>query len=232
MESGLNDPLVFAQDPLFSSPTSSGPGDNYRLLARAASSEDISSVGSAPYVEPTTDHAKSNIRLILDLAHKHCLHADFHLDYNLDATSEPLIWFLLSELRSRIHDGLWPKGKTVCVGHATRLTLFSPSEWMQLADTINRDELPVKLVGLPQSDTYMMGRALCPVPRGTLNVVRLADEYGIEAAMAVNNVSNAFTPHGPPDPLALCPLGVALFQAGTKAACATLLASACQSMYS
>lgn len=43
--------------------------------------------------------------------------------------------------------------------------------------------------------------------------------------MAVNNVGNAFTPQGPPDPLALCTLGVALFQAGAKADCYRLLVS-------
>ncbi|GJE98279.1 cytosine deaminase-like protein [Phanerochaete sordida] len=216
---------LFAQDPLFPSPSSLQPGDNYTLLEKAATSQHISSIGSAPYVEPTASQAKSNIRLILDLAHAHSLHADFHLDYTLDASSEPLIWFLLSDLRARVRTGRWHAGARVCVGHATRLTLFSPAEWSRYAHEVAEDRLPVTLAGLPQSDVYMMGRALAPVPRSTLDVVRLARAHGVGAALAVNNVANAFTPQGPPDPLALCPLGVALFQAGTKAACAALLRS-------
>ncbi|KIP08912.1 hypothetical protein PHLGIDRAFT_116778, partial [Phlebiopsis gigantea 11061_1 CR5-6] len=36
---------------------------------------------------------------------------------------------------------------------------------------------------------------------------------------------NAFTPQGAPDPLALCPLGVALFHAGTRDATRALVES-------
>jgi len=39
----------------------------------------------------------------------------------------------------------------------------------------------------------------------------------------VNNVENAFTPQGPIDPLALCPLGVAVFQSGTRKDCQSLV---------
>lgn len=216
---------MFAQDPLFSDPSSLIPGVNYTILSTHASNTRISSVGSAPYVEPTTEQAKNNIRLLLDLAQQHSLHADFHLDYNLDISSEPLIWFLLDELQHMIRDGNWKCDKYVCIGHATRLTLFSEEEWQRLASTINDNALPVTFVGLPQSDVYMMGRNASPPPRGTLNVVQIADKYGLDIAMAVNNVQNAFTPQGPPDPLALCPLGVALFHAGTKDDCRTLVVS-------
>jgi hypothetical protein len=37
--------------------------------------------------------------------------------------------------------------------------------------------------------------------RGTLPVVELINEYGFNAAIAVNNVGNAFTPYGNCDPL-------------------------------
>lgn len=85
--------------------------------------------------------------------------------------------------------------------------------------------LPISLVGLPQSDLYMMGRREDTVPalRGTLPVTRLMREHDIEVAMSVNNVQNAFTPQGTTDPLALCALGVALFQAGTVDDCEILL---------
>ncbi|KIP08128.1 hypothetical protein PHLGIDRAFT_117554, partial [Phlebiopsis gigantea 11061_1 CR5-6] len=73
----------------------------------------IASIGSAPYVEPTRAHAEANIRLILDLAHAHALHADFHLDYTLDAAAPPLVWFLLAELAARMRAGAWDPARRV-----------------------------------------------------------------------------------------------------------------------
>ncbi|KAF7797424.1 hypothetical protein EIP86_008619 [Pleurotus ostreatoroseus] len=213
---------VFAQEPLFNS-RSSGPGRNWDLLQSAAAIAEVEAVGSAPYVEPDEKKAKENTLLIFDLAHKHELHVDFHLDYNLDASSEPHIWFVLQQLRDRIKNGTWKRDKHVCIGHATRLTLWSDEEWSTFARVVADDDLPISLVGLPQSDMYMMGRGMHPTPRCTLDPIRLTNKHGIRAAMAVNNVDNAFTPQGAPDPLALCPLGVALFQTGTRRDCATLV---------
>ena len=224
MVNGCRTP-VFAQDPLFASATDDRPGLNYVLLQGALHRPGVEAVGSTPYVEPSVAHAKRNIELVLDLAFEHGVHADFHLDYNLDPSAEPLIWHVLEQLRQRIRGGRWRPGAHVCVGHATRLTLFAPDEWRLLRGALLDERLPVTLVGLPPSDLYMMGRGLERAPRGTLDVPRLASELGVRAAMAVNNVENAFTPQGPVDPLALCPLGVAVFQAGTKLDCRTLLVS-------
>ena len=174
-------------------------------------------------MESTADFAEQNIMLVLDLAHVHNLHADFHLDYNLDLASEPLIWFVIDILRQRIQAGRWNRDRHVCVGHATRLTLWTSPEWSRFAKAIADDDLPITLVGLPQSDMYTAGKGSLRPPRGTLNPIRLAEEHGLKIAMSVNNVGNAFTPQGTPDPLSLCSLGVALFQAGTKSACQTLL---------
>ena len=202
----------------------------------------MDSIGSAPYVEPSSNSikhnvlARENIRLVLDIAQAHTLHADFHLDYNLDTAQVPLVWYLVHEVRTRIREGLWRRGKHICVGHATRLALFSHGEWSRLVDLIVQDDLPITFVGLPQSDLYMMGRgspsladsaspAIPLNPRGTLNPVRLKDEYGLDIALSVNNVENPFTPQGFADPLGLGTLGVAVWQSGTKSACTTLLGS-------
>ncbi|KAH9950574.1 Metallo-dependent hydrolase [Amylocystis lapponica] len=214
---------AFAQDPLFTSAKDEQPGENLVLLRSACQRPGVQAVGSVPYVEPSMAHSQHNITLILDVAYEHGLHADFHLDYNVDPSSEPLIWYLLDELRTRIRAGRWHANAHVCIGHATRLTLFSAEEWTRFRDTVDADHLPVTLVGLPPSDLYMMGRQLSPSPRTTLDVPRLAREYGLKVGMAVNNVENAFTPQGPVDPLALCPLGIAVFQAGTRRDCWSLL---------
>ncbi|KAI0720495.1 Metallo-dependent hydrolase [Cerioporus squamosus] len=214
---------AFAQDPLFASANDDRPGLNYVLLEGAVRRHGVEAVGSAPYVERSITHAKRNIELIFDLAFEAGIHVDFHLDYNLDPTAEPLIWYVLEQLRQRIQTARWRHGCHVCIGHATRLTLFSPEEWAALRAAIVDERLPITLVGLPPSDLYMMGRGLEYAPRGTLNVPKLATEYGLRVAMAVNNVENAFTPQGPVDPLGLCPLGVAVFQSGTKIDCRSLL---------
>ncbi|KZT73763.1 Metallo-dependent hydrolase [Daedalea quercina L-15889] len=214
---------AFAQDPLFESVDDKRPGENFTLLEEAVKHKGVQAVGSAPYVEPSAEQAKQNIDLILDTAHEHKLYADFHLDYNLDPSAEPLIWYLLEQLRERLSSGRWSAGACVCVGHATRLSLFSEEEWTRFCTVVQENNLPITLVGLPPSDMYMMGRGLPGLPRATLNVPKLARDHGVAIAMAVNNVENAFTPQGTVDPLALCPLGIAVFQDGTQNGCRTLI---------
>jgi hypothetical protein len=59
--------------------------------------------------------------------------------------------------------------------------------------------------------------------RGTLQVPQMIKRYGLQAALGVNNVGNAFTPHGGCDPLSVASLGVGIYQAGTKTDAETLL---------
>ncbi|TFY74121.1 hypothetical protein EWM64_g9891 [Hericium alpestre] len=219
---------VFAQDPLFEDTDAEEPGSNYRLLEDAAGTSGVSVVGSAPYVESKLVQSQENISLILRLAARKQLHADFHLDYNVDASSPPLIYDLLDLMRSLRWTQQSPKDepRMVTIGHGTRYTLFNGAEWNQLKECIG--DLPVALVALPQSDMYMMGkgggdRAVLP-PRATLPVPFVASR-GIRVALSVNNVDNAFTPQGSVDPLGLCPLGVTVYQDASETACTTLLKS-------
>ncbi|KAJ7288366.1 hypothetical protein C8J57DRAFT_1279966 [Mycena rebaudengoi] len=212
---------AFAQEPLFSTARDTKPGPNYDLLVQAAQVPNIEVIGSAPYVEPTTAQSKSNITLILKLALKHRLHVDFHLDYNLDLDTEPLIYEVISEAKKLS----WGPELRITVGHATRMQLFTPTEWQGLKSLIG--DLPIIFVSLPQSDMYMLGRAhshtpLGP-PRSTLRITDIANNYGFEMAMSVNNAQNAFTPQGSMDPLSLCTLGIALFQSATLQDIATLI---------
>jgi len=208
------------------------PGENFALLNEAVLRHGVSVIGSAPYVEPSVEKAKKNINLIFDIADTHRIdYVDFHLDYNLDAKSEPLIYEVIAQATRRYHrltssitaashtdlDYVKRPCPRITIGHATRLQLFSPDEWRALADAISG--FPITFVGLPQSDMYMQGRAFqdepLGAPRGTLRVPYLAQRYGIEIAMSVNNVDNPFTPQGSLDPLSLCSFGVGIFQAAT-----------------
>lgn len=220
---------AFAQDPLFKE--TGVPNANMKWLTDASNTAGVEVIGSAPYVEPNLQAAKQNVVSLFNLACQRNLHLDFHLDYNLDPDTEPLVWDVLRELASRIIKGEWRRTQRLCIGHATRLTLWGPEEWDMYKQIVHGSSsdamgvLPVTLVGLPQSDMYMMGRDGPSPPRSTLNVCKLARQHGIKVSMAVNNVQNAFTPQGSVDPLMLCPLGVALFQAATDVDCYRLLVS-------
>ncbi|ERS95892.1 hypothetical protein HMPREF1624_07969 [Sporothrix schenckii ATCC 58251] len=173
------------------------------------------------------------------------LHLDYNLKAYTgdgsreDAANEPLIFALLEALirhkwteRAR-HTRTAGRGgktqtttRTVVVGHMTQLTCLSPAQLTRLATIIRDYQLPVHFVGLPTSDLYMMGRpppgpaaaastARHTLPRGTLPIPALIRDYGLQACLGVNNVGNAFTPHGTGDPLQLACWGVGLYHAGT-----------------
>lgn len=179
----------------------------------------MSAIGSAPYVEPTRKGSLANIKFILDLARQvdaeNDLLVDFHLDYNLSESTAPMVYDVLAAMRAVNWDVSSPR---VTLGHCTRWSLFPPQEWARLKAAIGK--LPVSLVALPQSDVYMMRTP--ELRRGTVDVHASASA-GVDVALGVNNVGNAFTPQGSADPLMLAPLGVALYQDATTPALRRLL---------
>lgn len=211
---------AFAQEALYPSVTAEIAGGNFELLQTALVRDGISVVGSAPWVEPSLEHAHKNMTHILKLALDHNLHADFHLDYNLDANAEPMVWEALRQMREVGWTKANARNRHVTIGHATRLGMFSAEEWSRLRTEL--DDLPLKIVALPQSDIYMMGRPTSdgtrsvPLAERTLDVSRIWRDHGVHVALSVNNVENAFTPQGYLDPLTLACLEVGLFQVGTE----------------
>ncbi|KAJ9193682.1 hypothetical protein DTO164E3_7774 [Paecilomyces variotii] len=210
--------VCFAQDPLFSD---SHGDENRHLMETAIRKPEVEVIGTTPYVEATTADAKRNIEWAIDRAIELGKHLDFHLDYNLDAGKEALVWHVVSTLHAKGWTTKVP-GKRVMLGHCTRLTLFSDEEWNRLASQIQEYGLPISFVGLPTSDTYMASPpAASDNPpqvkqRGTLHVPDMIRKYGLDAVVGVNNVGNAFTPWGAPDPLSLACLGVGIYQKGTQ----------------
>jgi hypothetical protein len=152
---------------------------------------------------------------MIGLAIKRSLHLDFHLDYNLDVKIEPSVHHVIQALEK----ANWVIQKAVTLGHCTRLTLFSAAKWRKLRDQVS--ELPISFIGLPTSDVFLMGRPHEEAGggerfRGTLQVPQMIKRYGLQAALGVNNVGNAFTPHDSCNPLSVASLGVGIYQAGTK----------------
>jgi hypothetical protein len=213
---------VFAQDPIFS--YEDGGKGMTELLEAAVSMPGVEALGSTPYVESGGDLQTQikNMEWTIQTAKKYKKHLDFHIDYNLDNSKGSAIIQAVN-LLTRL---TWPSDpkssnfKTVVFGHCTRLTLFSSNDWQELRERIG--DLPISFVGLPTSDLFMMGRPSADSgggirPRGTLQVPQIIQRYGVNAAIGINNVGNAFTPQGSCDPLSLASLGVGLYQAGTKA---------------
>ena len=232
---------VFAQDPLFTKTGddpeggASGEGssrvapqqdmsedaegrNNRELIEEATKFDGVDVVGSTPYVEGNRQRAQKNVEWIIDVAIRERKHLDLHLDYNLDGNEPALVWCVLQTLvTSRWVDR--NPGKTVCLGHCTRMTMFSQTEWAELKKELQG--LPISFVGLPNSDLFMMGRpnegeGWKDRGRGTLQILWMVEELGLNACLGVNNVGNAFTPQGNADPLSVASSGVGIYQAGTK----------------
>jgi cytosine/adenosine deaminase-related metal-dependent hydrolase len=199
---------AFAQLPLFADDDGEDPIRD--MMVEAASRSDVDVVGSTPYVEKDESCMKANIRFITALAKDFGKMLDLHLDYHLDESKEPLVWYALDTFERQ--SWMEEHGKQITMGHCTRLTAFDSQRWSDLWEAVR--DLPVSFVGLPTSDLFMM-RTTSGV-RGTLNVIEMIKNYGFQAAIAVNNVGNAFTPYGSCDPLSIATLGVGLYQAGTK----------------
>jgi len=186
-------------------------------------------LGSTPYVEKNGDFQiqMKNIEWTIKTAQKYKLHLDFHIDYNLDPNRKSAIIQSLDLL----HDLNWPTNsdfRTIVFGHCTRLTLFKENEWHDLRKKLG--SLPVSFIGLPTSDLFMMGRpnensGSSQRERGTLQIPQMIQKYGLDAAIGINNVGNAFTPQGSCDPLSLASFGVGVYQAGTKAEAELMLVS-------
>jgi cytosine/adenosine deaminase-related metal-dependent hydrolase len=199
---------AFAQLPLFSGEDNGA--EVRKLMEAAALNENVEVLGSTPYVEDDEGKSKENVHWISALALRNKRYLDLHLDYFLDEDKQPLIWDVLKILKKQD----WTKagGKQITLGHCTRLTRFREAEWNRLKQEIGK--LSISFVGLPTSDLFMMRTP--DNLRGTLPIIELVKQYGLNAAIAINNVGNAFTPQGNCDPLSIAQLGVGLYQAPTK----------------
>ncbi|KAK3620107.1 hypothetical protein LTR56_022480 [Elasticomyces elasticus] len=83
---------AFAQLPLFTTSQGDEEGKVIRgLMEEAAGKKEVEAVGSTPYVEGDRVKMEKNVEWMVDLAIEHKKHIDFHLDYNLDAESEPMM---------------------------------------------------------------------------------------------------------------------------------------------
>ena len=207
---------AFAQDPLLSGPHAEKTRE---LWLQAVLREEVEVLGTTPYVEAGEDETRRNLDLAVRESKHLGKHLDFHMDYNLDSSKPVVTNWLLDILEKEAE----PR-KTVVLGHCTRLALFTHDEWAALAARISNlknkktTNTQISFIGLPTSDLFIQGRPppgseSSDRPRGTLQIPALIQRHGLNGAIAVNNVGNAFTPHGCCDPLALASWCVGVYQA-------------------
>ena len=210
---------AFAQEPIYSGTYGAA---NRELMEAAVANEHVSVVGTTPYVESGEENMKNNIDWAIKIASGSSMHLDFHLDYNLDGSQSAwtdLVTTRLQSIAMYQRDRSNLKHKTVILGHCTRLTLFDEPVWQGLRQRMQH--LNLYFIGLPTSDLYMMGRPKSHDSggervRGTLQIPQIIQKYGLQGAIAINNVGNAFTPYGSCDPLSVASMGIGLYHAGTK----------------
>ncbi|KAG8527071.1 uncharacterized protein KY384_008500 [Bacidia gigantensis] len=204
---------LFAQEPVMSGPRGR---QNLELFLKAMEYPEVEVIGTTPYVEEES-FIHTNIKYAINLGKAFKKHVDLHLDYNLDQAQAPRIGDVIREIRF----SSWrPVDECVVAGHCTRYSLFSQEQWENLARSIRNNELPISFIGLPTSDLFIQGRPPDASgggerARATLQIPQMIQQYGLEGAISINNVGNAFTPHGSCDPLQLASWGIGLYQAGT-----------------
>ena len=158
------------------------PATFHMLDAALADGADL--VGGCPYTDPDPE---GHVAMIFDLAVKHDVPVDFHLDFDLD----PRHTDLPDVVDATIRHG-W-QGR-VSIGHVTNLSAMSPANVAVIAGRLAR--AGIALTVLPSTDLFLNGRGRDKlVPRGVAPAHLLARE-DVVTSIATNNVMNPFTPFG------------------------------------
>ncbi|WP_181708430.1 amidohydrolase family protein [Chthonobacter rhizosphaerae] len=188
---------AFAQEGLTQEPDT-------EAMLDAALEDGADLVGGCPYTDP--DPA-AHIRRVFDLAARHGVAVDFHLDFDLDPAG-PNLPTVIAETRARGYAG------RVSVGHVTKLSALPPDAFEAAGRAMA--EAGVAVTVLPATDLYLTGRSATHlVPRGVTPAHRLA-ALGVTATVATNNVLNPFTPYGDASLVRMANLYATVAQVGTE----------------
>ncbi|MBW9055854.1 amidohydrolase family protein [Rhizobium mesosinicum] len=187
---------AFAQEGL-----TNDPGTEEMLEQALKAGADL--VGGCPYTDP---EPAEHIRRIFDLAVRHDVAVDFHLDFDLDPSGSYLP-DVIAETVARCYQG------RVSVGHVTKLSALRPEELEPIGRALA--EAGVALTVLPATDLFLTGRnSTHLVPRGVTPAHRLA-ALGVITTISTNNVLNPFTPFGDVNLMRMANLYANISQIGT-----------------
>ncbi|MBY5814950.1 amidohydrolase family protein [Rhizobium leguminosarum] len=187
---------AFAQEGL-----TNDPGTEGMLEQALKAGADL--VGGCPYTDP---EPAEHIRRIFDLAVRHDVAVDFHLDFDLDPAGSNLP-VVIAETVARRYQG------RVSVGHVTKLSALPPEELEPIGRRLA--EAGIALTVLPATDLFLTGRDWTHlVPRGVTPAHRLAG-LGVVTTISTNNVLNPFTPFGDVNLMRMANLYANVAQIGT-----------------
>lgn len=162
-------------------------------------------IGGCPYTDPDP---VAHVELIFGLARRYNVDVDFHADFDLDPGNS-----ILPEIIRQTEAFGW--GGRVTVGHATKLAAFDPDERERMARSMA--EAGIALVVLPATDAFLNGSRDNPMrPRGIAPAAQMK-RFGVDVALATNNVQNPFTPYGDASLLRMAGLYANLDQLSTAA---------------
>jgi len=168
---------AFAQEGLTNEPGTAG------MLDRALN-DGADLIGGCPYTDPDP---QAHILQIFDLAERHDVDVDFHLDFDLNPSGSA-IPAVVAETKRRGYGG------RVSIGHATKLAAMPAPRAAELATFLA--EAGVAVTILPATDVFLLGRdADHLIPRGLAPAMLLA-AHGVTVTAATNNILNPFTPYG------------------------------------
>jgi cytosine/creatinine deaminase len=168
---------VFPQEGLLND-----PGTEELLVEALEQGADL--IGGCPY---TDSDPHGQIACIFALAQRFDCDIDFHLDFDLNPTEMDL-----EEVCRKTQEMRW--GGRVTVGHATKLSVLKPDQFIAVAKRVG--DAGVAVTVLPATDLFLMGRERDhDIPRGVAPAHRLL-EFGVTCSIASNNVLNPFTPFG------------------------------------
>ncbi|WP_417711562.1 amidohydrolase family protein [Roseibium aggregatum] len=168
---------VFPQEGLLNNPGTS------ELLEQALL-EGADLLGGCPY---TDSDPYGQIACLFDMAQRHDVDLDFHLDFDLDPS-----WRHLDEIARQTVAYGW-QGR-VAIGHVTKLSALSREDLLEAVQILKTAD--IALTVLPSTDLFLMGRGSENlVPRGVAPA-HIFHEHGVCCTVATNNVLNPFTPYG------------------------------------
>lgn len=146
-------------------------------------------VGGVPYQDSDADR---HIDFVFRLADRFGVPADFHADFS----DNPEDRTILTIADRTIAYGM--QGH-VAAGHVTSLGSMKYDDACRAAERVA--EAGISVMSLPATDLFINGRGDPEKQRRGLTPVRLLQDRGVNVAVGVNNVRNAFTPFGKADPL-------------------------------
>jgi len=155
----------------------------YELLEEALQSgADL--LGGCPYTDSLPE---KQIETLFELAVKHDVDLDFHLDFGLD--NQHMLLPNVIEMTIK-HD----YQQRVTVGHVTKLSTLPRDQLLIMAEKMSL--AGVHLTALPSTDLFLMGREFDHnIPRGVAPLMPLS-KAGVNCSISSNNIENPFTPYG------------------------------------